>query len=161
VISVALKTPLETRLGICIYKTSLLHRPDDYYWFHTKVSPPQFITKLHPWLQVYTSPWTTDCEIFQSESNPDPQKLNPIQSWSTKFLKIFSPIQFSSAHSKPCILFCIMRQNRHSLLAFPKLNMALSVLPTGAKALLELFCHYAKPIGQVTIGLVPSLCHTT
>jgi len=29
VISVSLKTPLETRVGICIYKTSLLHRPDD------------------------------------------------------------------------------------------------------------------------------------
>ena len=35
----------------------------------------------------------SDCEIFQSESNPDPQKFNPIQSWSTKFLKIISPIQ--------------------------------------------------------------------
>jgi len=30
VISVALKTHLEIRLGIYIYKTSLLHRPDDY-----------------------------------------------------------------------------------------------------------------------------------
>jgi len=30
-ISVAFKTPLETRLGIGIYKnSSLLHRPDDY-----------------------------------------------------------------------------------------------------------------------------------
>jgi len=28
-ISAALKTPLEIRLGICIYKMSLLHRPDD------------------------------------------------------------------------------------------------------------------------------------
>jgi len=33
VISVALKTPLEIRLGICIYKTSLLHRSDDYIGF--------------------------------------------------------------------------------------------------------------------------------
>ena len=33
VISVALKTPLEITLGICIYKTSLLHRPDDYIGF--------------------------------------------------------------------------------------------------------------------------------
>ena len=32
-ISVALKTPIEIRLGICIYKTSLLHRPDDYIGF--------------------------------------------------------------------------------------------------------------------------------
>ena len=30
VVCVAIKTPLEIRLGICIYKTSLLHRPDDY-----------------------------------------------------------------------------------------------------------------------------------
>ena len=38
---VALKTPLQIRLGICIYKTSLLHRPDEWwlYWFHTKLSP--------------------------------------------------------------------------------------------------------------------------
>jgi len=34
-----------------------------------------------------------DWQTFQSESNPDPQKLNPIQSWSAKFLKIISPIQ--------------------------------------------------------------------
>ena len=32
-ISVALKTPLEIRLGICIRKTSLLHRSDDYIGF--------------------------------------------------------------------------------------------------------------------------------
>jgi len=29
-ISAAFKTPLEKRLGICIYKTLLLHRPDDH-----------------------------------------------------------------------------------------------------------------------------------
>jgi len=33
VISVASKTPLKTRLRICIYKTSLPHRPDDYIGF--------------------------------------------------------------------------------------------------------------------------------
>jgi len=33
VISVALKTPLEIKLGICIHKTSFLHRPDDYIGF--------------------------------------------------------------------------------------------------------------------------------
>ena len=57
-----------------------------------------------------------DCEIVQSKSNPDPQKFNPIQSWSTKFLKIISPIQSWSTHVKPCILFCLMRQNRHNLM---------------------------------------------
>jgi len=90
-----------------------------------------------------------DCEIVQSESNPDPQKLNPIQSWSAKFLKIISPIQSWSARVKPCILFCLMRQNRHNLmrqmrhnlLAFPKFNNAVFILPSEAKALLELFCH--------------------
>ena len=82
-----------------------------------------------------------DCEIFQSESNPDPQNLNPIQYWSAKFLKITDPIQSWSANLKPCILFCLMRQNRHSFLAFPKFNMAVFILPSEAKALLELFCH--------------------
>jgi len=38
VISVVLKTPLQIRLGICIYKMSLLHRPDDYIGF-TPSSP--------------------------------------------------------------------------------------------------------------------------
>ena len=80
-----------------------------------------------------------DCEIFQSESNPDQQKFNPIQSWSGKFLKIIGPIQSWSAHVKPCMLFCLLRQNRHSFLAFPKFNMAMFILQSEAKALLELF----------------------
>jgi len=45
-----------------------------------------------------------------------------------------------------------MRQNRHSLLAFPKLNKEVSIASEG-KALLEAFCHYENPIpstGQVT-----------
>ena len=39
VISVALKTPLEIRLGICIYKTSLLHRPDGHIGFPPSCPP--------------------------------------------------------------------------------------------------------------------------
>jgi len=39
VISVALKTPLQIRLGICIYKTSLLHRPVDYIAFPPSCLP--------------------------------------------------------------------------------------------------------------------------
>ena len=39
VISVVLKTPLETRLGICICKTLLLHRPGDYIGFTPSCSP--------------------------------------------------------------------------------------------------------------------------
>ena len=41
-ISVALKIPLQKTLGICIYKTSLLHRPDDYIGF-TPSCPPQIL----------------------------------------------------------------------------------------------------------------------
>jgi len=47
VIRVALKTPLEIRLGICIYKTSLLHRPVDYIGF-TPSCPPTFYNKIAP-----------------------------------------------------------------------------------------------------------------
>ena len=45
-ISVALKTPLQKE-GICIYKTSLLHRPDGYIGF-TPSCPPTFYTKIAP-----------------------------------------------------------------------------------------------------------------
>jgi len=66
----------------------------------------------------------TDCDIFQSESSPDSIKLNPIQSWSAKFLKIISPIQSWSAHVKLCILFCLMRQKHHwSYFAFSQIQM--------------------------------------
>jgi len=47
VISVAFKTPVEARLGICICKPSLLHQPDDYIGF-TPSCPPHFTTKLRP-----------------------------------------------------------------------------------------------------------------
>ena len=40
--SFALKKPLEVRLGICIYKTLLLHRPDDYVGF-TPSCPPHIL----------------------------------------------------------------------------------------------------------------------
>jgi len=39
-----------------------------------------------------------------------------------------------------------MTQNIHSLLAFPKFNKTVSILPSGATALLELFCHLVKTI---------------
>ena len=47
VISVAFKTPLQIRLGICTYKTSLLHRPDDYIGF-TPSCHPTFYNKNAP-----------------------------------------------------------------------------------------------------------------
>jgi len=46
VITVALKTHLKTRLGICVYKTLLLLRADDY-WFYIKLSPTFYI-KIAP-----------------------------------------------------------------------------------------------------------------
>ena len=46
-ISVALKTPLKTRLEICIYIISLPHRPDDYIGF-TSSCPPTFYNKIAP-----------------------------------------------------------------------------------------------------------------
>jgi len=42
VISVILRTPLKTRLGICIYKTSLPHQPDNYIGF-TSSCPPHIL----------------------------------------------------------------------------------------------------------------------
>jgi len=59
-----------------------------------------------------------DCEVFQSKSSPDPMKLNPIQSWSAKFLKIIGPIHSWSANVKSYIF----------------------ILPHEAKELRELFC---------------------
>jgi len=48
VISVAFKTPLEARLGVCIYKTALLlHRPETYIGF-TPSCPPIFYNKIAP-----------------------------------------------------------------------------------------------------------------
>ena len=50
-ISAALKTPLEIGLGICIYKTSFLHRPDDSIGFKTRC-PPTFYNKIAPVVTV-------------------------------------------------------------------------------------------------------------
>jgi len=47
-ISVALKTQLETKLGKCMYNTSLLHRPDYYIGFTPSCRPPHFTKKLRP-----------------------------------------------------------------------------------------------------------------
>ena len=46
-IGVAVKTPLEIRLGIGIYKTSLLNRPDDYIGF-TPSCHPTFYNEIAP-----------------------------------------------------------------------------------------------------------------
>jgi len=43
----------------------------------------------------------------------------------------FNQIKFFEGKIVPVMLF-LMRQNRHSLLAFPKFNKALSILPSEA-----------------------------
>jgi len=76
--------------------------------------------------------------------SPSPILIHKVESDPVlirKFLKIIGPIQSWSAHAKPCMLFCLMRQNRHSFLTVPKFNLAMFILPSEAKVLLELFCH--------------------
>ena len=54
VMSVAFKALPETRLGICIYKTSLLHRTDDYIGFTPNCSPT-FYNKIAPMILLRPS----------------------------------------------------------------------------------------------------------
>jgi len=46
--SAAFKTPLKTRFGICVNKTSLLHGTDDDIGFTPSCPPPHFTIKLRP-----------------------------------------------------------------------------------------------------------------
>ena len=78
-------------------------------WYKKIPSILQFIYSPDPVHQRWA-----DLEIFKSESNPGLQKLNPIRSWFAKFFKIIWSIQSWSVHVKPCISFCLVRQNRHS-----------------------------------------------
>ena len=55
VLSVALKTPLEIRLRICMYKTPLLHRPDDYIGF-TPSCPPHILQQNCAHIQIKLQP---------------------------------------------------------------------------------------------------------
>ena len=50
VIGVAFKTPLETRVESVFIKLHFSIDPTTISWFHTKLSPPHFTTKLRPWL---------------------------------------------------------------------------------------------------------------
>jgi len=52
VVGVAFKTPVETRLAICIYKTSILHRLDDCIVF-TPSYPFTFCNDIAPMLRWY------------------------------------------------------------------------------------------------------------
>ena len=75
VIIVALKTRLETKLGICIYKSLLLHRPDDNTGF-TPSCPPHFTTKLRPCNHLYLS-YTTATQL--NPNNPRSSEEKPIK----------------------------------------------------------------------------------
>jgi len=119
-----------------------------------------------------------NCKIFQSESSPDPIKLNPIQPWSAKFLKIISPIQSWSAHVKSGI-FILSHEEKELLELFSlqpntigwRQNSSSSAFPHWGKidtvfwhgqgltskclfgirgiSLLELFCHHENPIDRI------------
>jgi len=54
-INVALKTPFKVRLGISLYKTSLLLRPDDYIGF-TPSCPPHILQQNYAHDASYTFP---------------------------------------------------------------------------------------------------------
>ena len=49
-------TPLEIRLGICIYKTPFLHRPDDYIGF-TPSCLPHILQQNCAHAYVYNQPF--------------------------------------------------------------------------------------------------------
>jgi len=68
------------------------------------------------WQQFFVSIWQPcwdERTVKFFSPSPVQIKLNPIQSWSAKVLKIISPIQSWSAHVKSCILFCLMRQKHY------------------------------------------------
>ena len=67
VISVALK--LKTRLGICIYKTSLPHRLD-YYISFTSSCPPTFYNKIAPMLPIIIY-WKICVNYFLKSPTPE------------------------------------------------------------------------------------------
>ena len=80
VISVGLKTSLPIRLGICLYKTSLLHWPDDYIGFKPSCLP-HFTTKLRPWTwaKLYEKRLPcfsrkTSCSVHAWTSHPMPNQ---------------------------------------------------------------------------------------
>jgi len=64
VVSIALKNPLKTRLGICIYKTSLPYRPDDLLVLHQAVSQ-HFTTKLRLWAYLALSYVHSPCVFMK------------------------------------------------------------------------------------------------
>jgi len=104
-----------TMVGYCRQNTGISEKWTGRQWHCRDQRWPRIRTGSD-WIR--TEQRWADCEIFQSETSPDPIKLNPIQSWSAEFLKIISPIQSWSANVKSCIF----------------------ILPHEARELLELFC---------------------
>ena len=91
VISVALKTHLETRVGICIYKPSLLHRPNDYIGF-TPSCPPTFYNKIAPMATIVnpqhlllSAPWAPRNQVLTAQSD----KSFSQQRWNCRNTSIF------------------------------------------------------------------------
>ena len=87
VISVALGTPLKTRLGMRIYKTSLPHRPDNYIGF-TSSCPPHILQQncAHAYLQ-HELALNCDHAIFETQT----KELN----------RIYYNIYISTTHCHP------------------------------------------------------------
>ena len=89
---------------------------------------------LHTIICVMLQRWA-DWEIFQTDSSPDPIKLNPIQSWSAKFLEMISPIQSWSANAKSCIFILPHEANYYwSYFAFSQ------IWSTEKKIVQQCFC---------------------
>ena len=94
----------------------LLHRwlsefAQESHWPISKISHPDTNPRSKSWNRSVVGVWKYDsdqrlgdCEIFQSESNPDSKKIKYAPILICKFLKIISPIQSWSVHVKTCIL---------------------------------------------------------
>ena len=93
VISAAFKTALKTRMGICINKTLLLDRPDDY-WFHIKLSPT-FYNKIAPMvgtmdLLCFHHKMHSACKALMNVQFVLLSCLNQCNSNASSFLKYYS-----------------------------------------------------------------------
>jgi len=63
-----------------------------------------------------------DWEIFQSDSSPDPIKLNPIPSWSANFWKSSVRSSTDPPMQNHVFLFCLMKQKHYwSYFAFSQI----------------------------------------
>ena len=88
-------------------------------------------------------------KIFENHQS-DPVLIRPCKimhfyfaSWSKSTTGAILPLAkydwLKTKKFQECL--CVMRQNRPSLLSFPKFDKAVSIFPPETKALLELFCY--------------------